>query len=257
MQCLEIKIKVLRSYGLGGNNQSIYEQIVEYLENNDGKMPQSSYSKDGKNLKKEELTVEQQEERKLYSRWYYSEERKILDEYTGRPLEQVPEEYREKIKVLRTYGLGLKEKSVYEQIVEWLETHESQSLYSMIYKRTDGNIEQRGRNLYQRWLKCEEKRILEEYKGRTLEEVPEEYREKIKVLRTYGLGLKEKTVYEKIIEWLETHDGNIPQSKFKKDGIQLRSEELTFEQQEEKKLYSRWYHSKVNSQTHSMWPPSP
>ena len=45
-----------------------------------------------KNLKIDEMTQEQQEEVNLYARWIKSQERKILEEYEGRPIEEIPEE---------------------------------------------------------------------------------------------------------------------------------------------------------------------
>ena len=68
---------------------------------------QSSFTRDGKNIKVGEMTQEQRNEVNLYSRWKSSMERKILEEYAGRPIEEVPEEYREKIARLREFGLGI------------------------------------------------------------------------------------------------------------------------------------------------------
>ena len=53
------------------------------------------------------MTKEQCDEVNLRNRWYKSKERKILDEYKGKPIEEVPEEYRDKIAKLREFGLGL------------------------------------------------------------------------------------------------------------------------------------------------------
>ena len=69
------------------------------------------------------MTEEQKEEVNLYSRWKRSNENKILEEYAGEPIEKVPEEYRDKISRLREFGLGIKEKSTYEEVIKFLETH--------------------------------------------------------------------------------------------------------------------------------------
>ena len=140
------------------------------------------------------MTEEQREEINLYQRWNASKERKVLEQYAGQPIENVPEEYREKIAKLREFGLGIKEKTTYEEVIEFLETHNGQLMRWAIkingiqLKRTEMTEEQREEtNLYARWGKSQEKRILEEYAGKPIEEVPEEYREKITKLRAFGL----------------------------------------------------------------------
>ncbi len=78
------------------------------------------------------MTQEQQEEANLYARWIISEERKVLEKYAGEPLENVPEEYREKIAKLRAFGLGVKG-TVYEQVIEFLETHDGKIMKNSFY----------------------------------------------------------------------------------------------------------------------------
>ena len=46
-------------------------------------------------------------ENKLCEKWRKTKEKKILEEYAGQPLENVPEEDREKIAKLRIYGMGI------------------------------------------------------------------------------------------------------------------------------------------------------
>lgn len=141
------------------------------------------------------MTEEQLREVNLNQRYYLSEERKILEEYAGQPIENVPEEYREKIARLREFGLGKKEKTLYEQVIEFLENHNGKLMRSTISaagKRLRNNemtedqkLEQ---SLYQRWARSEDRKILEAYAGQPIEDVPEEYREKIARLREFGLG---------------------------------------------------------------------
>ena len=59
------------------------------------------------NKKALEMTKEEKEEYSLYNKWCKTEEKKTLKEYAGQPLENVPEEYREKIAKLRSYGIGI------------------------------------------------------------------------------------------------------------------------------------------------------
>ena len=235
--------------------KTVYEQVIEFLENHNGKIVRGRIYKDGKGLKVEEMTEEQKEEVNLYQRWKRSKEKGILDQYAGESIEKVPREYKEKIAKLREYGLGKKdkrkkqktEKTVYEQVIEFLESHNGKIMRGSF--RNDGKIlkaeemteEQKEEvNLYQRWYHSKEMKLLDQYAGKSIEKVPREYREKIAKLREYGLGKKEKTVYEQVIEFLEAHDGKLMISKIRKDGKVLKVEEMTEEQNKEVKLYSRW-----------------
>ena len=240
------KISRLREFGLGKKEKTSYELIIEFLETHNGKLMQGTFRKNGKNLKREEMTEEQQEESKLYDRWINLKEKQILEEYLGRKIEELPEEYREKIAKLREFGLGIG-KTTYEQVIEFLELHNGK-LMSGVFSKDGKNLkreemteeQQEEVKLYDRWKKTKEKLILEEYVGRKIEEVPEEYREKIARLREFGLGKKEKTTYEQVIEFLEMHNGNLMKGAFYKDGKRLKREEITEEQQEEVKLYKRY-----------------
>ena len=78
------------------------------MKNHDGRIMRGNFYVNGKMLTKEKMTAEQNEEVNLYQRWKYSQDKKILEEYARKPIEEVPEEYREKIAVLRSYGLDKK-----------------------------------------------------------------------------------------------------------------------------------------------------
>ncbi len=76
-----------------------------------------------------------------------------------------------------------------------------------------------------------------------MDELPEkyqEYKEHIATLRSYGLGLEEKTTYEELIEWLETHEGRMPRGHIKRNGKKVNAAEMTKEEQDERILYQRW-----------------
>ena len=122
-----------------------YEQVIRFLETHDGQLMRSCFRKDGKQLNIDEMSEEERKEYKLYRRWYYSEERKILNEYEGRPIEEVLEEYREKIETLRKYGLGLTKNTVYEEVIEFLKTHNGQLMRSTI--KREGKVERKRRNV--------------------------------------------------------------------------------------------------------------
>ena len=141
------------------------------------------------------MTEEEQQEVRLYAKYIKSKEKNILDEYSEQPLENVPEEYREKIAKLREFGLGKKDKTTYEEVIEFLETHNGKLMQGSF--RENGKQltvseltqeQQEERNLYSRWRNSRERDILAEYAGQPIENVPEEHREKIARLREYGLG---------------------------------------------------------------------
>ena len=71
------------------NQKTTYEEVIEWIKAHDGKIMQSSFSRDGKHIKVEEMTEEQRNEVNLYSRWKLSKERKILEKYAGRTIEAV------------------------------------------------------------------------------------------------------------------------------------------------------------------------
>ena len=106
-------------YCIECERKTIYEQVIGFLENHDGKFMRTSIRRDGQYLKVNEMSKEEQEEVNLYARWRYSKEKEILEEYAGQPIENVPEEYRDKIAKLREYGLGEKVKTTYEEVIEF------------------------------------------------------------------------------------------------------------------------------------------
>ncbi len=245
------KIAKLREFGLGQIEKTLYEQVIEFLETHDGRLMQGTFRENKKQLKANEITNEQQEERNLYQRWRKSKEKEILNEYAGQPIESVPEEYREKIAKLREFGLGQKEKTTYEQVIEFLETHDGKIMsnsFSIDGKKitTDCmSIEQKDEvNLNQRWNNSKEKEILDQYAGQPIENVPEEYREKIERLRQFGLGQEKITTYEQVITFLESHNGKIMKLTFYKEGIKLSRKEMTVDEIEEANLGQRWKRAK-------------
>ena len=232
------------------NNKFDFDEFINWIKNHDGEIPAGNIYENGKELHINEMTEEQKMEVRLKRKWYTSEEKQILEKYKGRLIEEVPEEYREKIRVLREYGLGLEEKDVYEQIIEWLKEHNGKLPRQDIFVKKKrlissekNRIEKKETSLRKRWKNSIEKSILEEYKGRPLEEVPEEYREKIRVLREFGLGGEEKDVYEQIIEWLKQKE-KIPKTKITRNGKELKRVEMTDEEKEEVELGKKWNKSK-------------
>lgn len=182
---------------------NVYNEIIQWLEEHEGKMPRSGISKEGKILKREEMTKEERYEVNLYLSFYHSQDKKILDEYEGRPLEEVPEKYRENIEKIenlrKKYGVRIKgkkevkENRIHNEIIQWLEENERKMPRSGIrkegkqLKREEMTEEEQYEvSLYHKFNNSTEKQILNEYAGRPIEEVPEEYREKIETLRKLG-----------------------------------------------------------------------
>ena len=242
------RIKTLRSYGLGMKEKTAYEEIIEWLEVHGGRLPQNGIYRDGRTLKKEELTEEELYERNLYGRWIDSQEYKILKKYIEVPIEEIPEseEIKERIKTLRNYGLG---KTAYVEIIEWLEAHEGKTPRYAIYE--EGKVkkvenmtedEKYEKNLCLRWKNSKLCKMLDEYAGIPIETIPEseEIKKKIKNLRSYGLGKEKKSAYEELIEWLDNHEEKMPRSSISKDEKILTKEEMSEEEIYEKNLYARW-----------------
>ena len=247
------KIKTLRSYGLGKEKKSAYEELIEWLDNHEGKMPRSSISKDEKILKKEEMSEEENYEINLYAGWRNSEECKMLEKYAEKSIEEIPEKWKEKIEKLRSYGLGKEKKSAYEELIEWLDNHEGKmprssiSKNAKILKKEEMSEEEiYEKNLYARWTRTDEYNMLNQYAGVPIDEIQEseEIKEKIRTLRSYGLGMKEKTTYEEIIEWLENHEGRMPRKTVTRAGKALKKENMTEKEIYERNLYARWQYSK-------------
>ena len=79
--------------------------------------------------------------------------------------------------------------------------------------------------------------------GISIDKLPgeyQEYKEQIATLRSYGLGLEEKTAYEGLIEWLETHNGQMPRSFISRNGKQVKRGEMTETEKKEVNVNSRW-----------------
>ena len=193
------KITTFRNYGLGTKQEkSTYEQVIEFIKTH-GRIMKSNFAENKRRLTRKEMTKERYEEVSLYQNWRKTEECKVLEQYAGQPIENVPEEYREKIAILREYGLEPKqEKSIYERVIEFIENNgrKMQSGFSQDGKRLPADKlteEQKEEvNLYARWCNSDEYKILREYAGQPIENVPEEYRGKITTLRQYGLEPKGK-----------------------------------------------------------------
>ena len=257
-------LELLKDIGeeLNYNTKGAYEEIIEWLETHDGKMPKFNFYVNGTRLKTEEMTEEQKYEKNLMQRWSRTPECKALEACVGIPLNKLPpeyEQYREKIATLREYGIGNEKvttKTAYKYLIEWLESHDGEMPHlNFIMNKRRLKVEEMTeeqkyeRNLYANWVESPEYKALKACKGIPLDKIPEEYKgyvEKIATLREYGIGNEKvttKTAYKYLIEWLESHDGEMPHLNFIMNKRRLKVEEMTEEQKYERNLYANWVES--------------
>lgn len=235
--------------------QSVYEELIQWLEIHNGTMPRRQIKRDGKYLKAEEMSLEEKAEKNFASRCYNSKEYKAFKACEGIPIEDLPlryKRYQEQIKALRKYG----RKSTYEQVIEWLEAHDGKMPRSEI-KRNGESLkteemskeEKEETSLGSKWLDTREYKAFKACKGISIENLPpryKKYKEKIAVLRDYERMRQEKIkakAYKEIIEWLDTHNGIMPRISRLEEGKYLKSKDMSLEQRKERDLASRWYNS--------------
>lgn len=162
-----------------------FEKILKFAEEN-GRMPK------GINKKVLEMTKEEKKEDSLYQKWLRTEEKKIVDRYAGIDKQEIPEDFRELVQTIRNFGYGLQSGlTPFEEVMKFAE--ENGRMPKKSYKKAleMTKKEKEEFSLYQKWLRTEEKKILKEYAEQSLENVPEEYREKIAKLRSYGIGINQ------------------------------------------------------------------
>ena len=235
------KIKKLREYGLGLKKENIADKILEFVVLNN-RMP-VRYGK-----KVSDMTEEEHMEKNLYASWERTREYKIFQEYKEKNIDEVPKEYREFIGKLREFGIGVKEKTVIEKVIDFVKENRRLPKGSFSSKIPRKNLtisemttEQRyEQNLSASWRNSKEKEILEQYIGKSIDSVPEEYRETIQTLRSFGIGLPKKTLYEEVVEFLYEHNGRLMQNGFQTDGKRLKRKDMTKEQIDEVNLCQRW-----------------
>lgn len=94
------------------NKKDVYEELIKWLEENNGKFPRSIIRKNGKILKREEMTEEERKEVCLCWNWNNYKKKKFIEECVERPVEEVPEEYREEIQKLKSLQQARKNKDI-------------------------------------------------------------------------------------------------------------------------------------------------
>ena len=118
-------------------------------------------------------------EHSLYQKWCKSEEKKIVDKYVGKSLEEIPDEHRELVGQIRALGYGIGTGlSPFEEVMKWANKQKR-------IPKVRGN-DREEINLYQKWRKSEEKKIADKYAGKELGEIPEEHRALVEQVRALG-----------------------------------------------------------------------
>ena len=224
-------VEQARYYGIEGK-LTFYQEVIRFCEKN-GRVPRAV------NGTKAALTEEQLYEKNLYYRWRRSDEKQLVDKYAGVPIEGVPEEDREIVEQVRSYGYGVEEKlTAYQEIMQFCEKYGRwpRMFQGTNSTRTEEQIYER--NLYNRWQTSDEKQIVDKYVGIPTEKIPEEDKTIIEQVRSYGYGIKRKLIgYQEIMQFCEKN-GRLPKQ------IAGKKATLTEKQIYERNLYDKWKTSK-------------
>ena len=184
----------------------IAKEYIAFVEKT-GKFPRQQTS-GKKQLKRQFKSDEQADEESLARRWTNSHIKTVFEEYLEQTDREIPEEYKDIFS--RLIELGLKsskksydiEKNIVDQIIEFLNKYNTMPRGAIFKNGKVLNIsemsedEQEERRLYSRWISSNEYKMLKKYAGKSIEEVPEEYRDKIAKLREFGLGSKKSKLQQ-------------------------------------------------------------
>ena len=224
-------VEQARYYGIEGK-LTFYQEVIRFCEKT-GRVPRAVHGT------KAALTEEQLYEKNLYYRWRRSDEKQLVDKYAGVPIEGVPEEDREIVEQVRSYGYGVEEKlTAYQEIMQFCEKYGRwpRMFQGTNSTRTEEQIYER--NLYNRWQTSDEKQIVDKYVGIPTEKIPEEDKTIIEQVRSYGYGIKRKLIgYQALMQFCEKN-GRLPKQ------IAGKKATLTEKQIYERNLYAKWKTSK-------------
>ena len=223
-------VEQARYYGIE-EKLTFYQEVIRFCEKN-GRVPRAVHGT------KAALTEEQLYEKNLYYRWRRSDEKQLVDKYAGVPIEGVPEEDREIVEQVRSYGYGVEEKlTAYQEIMQFCEKY---GRWPRMFQGTNSTCTEEQiyeRNLYNRWQTSDEKQIVDKYVGIPTEKIPEEDKTIIEQVRSYGYGIKRKLIgYQALMQFCKKN-GRVPQ------GVKGTKVTMTEEQLYESNLYARWIRS--------------
>ena len=224
-------VEQARYYGIE-EKLTFYQEVIRFCEKN-GRVPRAVHGT------KAALTEEQLYEKNLYYRWRRSDEKQLVDKYAGVPIEGVPEEDREIVEQVRSYGYGVEEKlTAYQEIMQFCEKY---GRWPRMFQGTNSTCTEEQiyeRNLYNRWQTSDEKQIVDKYVGIPTEKIPEEDKTIIEQVRSYGYGIKRKLIgYQALMHFCKKN-GRLPKQ------IAGKKATLTEKQIYERNLYAKWKTSK-------------
>ena len=224
-------VEQARYYGIE-EKLTFYQEVIRFCEKN-GRVPRAVHGS------KAALTEEQLYEKNLYYRWRRSDEKQLVDKYAGVPIEGVPEEDREIVEQVRSYGYGVEEKlTAYQEIMQFCEKY---GRWPRMFQGTNSTCTEEQiyeRNLYNRWQTSDEKQIVDKYVGIPTEKIPEEDKTIIEQVRSYGYGIKRKLIgYQALMQFCKKN-GRLPKQ------IAGKKATLTEKQIYERNLYAKWKTSK-------------
>ena len=224
-------VEQARYYGIE-EKLTFYQEVIRFCEKN-GRVPRAVHGT------KAALTEEQLYEKNLYYRWRRSDEKQLVDKYAGVPIEGVPEEDREIVEQVRSYGYGVEEKlTAYQEIMQFCEKY---GRWPRMFQGTNSTCTEEQiyeRNLYNRWQTSDEKQIVDKYAGIPIEKIPVEDRAIVEKVRSYGYGIKRKLIgYQALMQFCKKN-GRLPKQ------IAGKKATLTEKQIYERNLYAKWKTSK-------------
>mgnify|MGYP004526146667 CR=1 FL=1 len=226
-------VQTIREYGYGlQSGLTSFEEVMKFVKENE-RMPKQVHKKAS------EMTKEENEETNLYNKWWKTEEKKIVDRYAGIDLEEIPEENRKLVEMIRDYGyLGKQQSGLtsFEEVIKFAKENKRMPKATNKKALEMNKKEREEDSLYNKWRRTEERKMVDRYAGIDLEEIPEEHKELVKMIRNYGyLGKQqsELTPFEEIINFAEKN-GRMPKQSNKK------ASEKTEKEIEESRLYTKW-----------------
>ena len=108
-------------------------------------MPKSGFHSKGKAKKVSDMTEDERYQKNLNARWIRTEEYKMLKKFSGRPIEEVPEEFREKIATLREFKLGIKKSKLSQAKQQRDKAKEKNEQSKKLEEQVSGELKKRGK----------------------------------------------------------------------------------------------------------------
>lgn len=218
--------------------ESNFELVMKWAEQN-GRMPKMI------NKKNKECSDDEKIEYRMYVKWRFTDEKKVVDSYAGKDIEEIPEEHQELVRSIRSYGYkgnilatGL---TPFDLVINWAKEKGRMPRMTYIKASLQSNEESEETRMCTRWRNTREKKIVDSYVGKKIEEIPEEHQELVRLIRSYGYdgnalaaGI---TPFEEVMNWIEQNN-RMPKTTKKK------AEERSDDEKTEMSMYLKWLKTK-------------